>query len=172
MSEISRMLEVVRRTMESQSYENFMDRHNIRSAPILTVTDAEIAGSIADRIEDRIRDKVVVEIGGGIGLLSLYMAAIARRVYCIEANPMWAASFTHLLLEMKPKNLSYIFGAADEFVGCINADVAVVCTHSDVAGMMAVGAQLAKGVIDVYGEIIEANPQEFDPVARKLRPYA
>ncbi|MGY4617637.1 putative RNA methylase [Bradyrhizobium sp. USDA 4472] len=170
MSEISQMLEAVRRTVESsQAYESYAERHNIGSAANLTVTDAEIAASIAASIEDRIRNKVVVEIGGGIGLLSLYMAAIARRVYCIEANPMWAASFTHLLIEMKPKNLSYLFGAADEFVGCIAADVAVICTHSDVAGMVAIGTQLAKEAIDVYGEMIEANPSAFDRLARKLR---
>jgi hypothetical protein len=29
--------------------------------------------------------------------------------------------------------MSYLFGASDEFVGGIRGDVAVVCTHSDVA---------------------------------------
>jgi predicted RNA methylase len=172
MSEVNRMLDTVRRTLESsQAYESYSERHNIRSATILTVTDAEIAASITGRIEDPVRDKVVVEIGGEIGLLSLYMGAVASRVYCIEANPVWAASFTHLLLEMKPKNVSYIFGAADQFVGSIKADVAVICTHSDVVGMKATGGQLAKEVIDVSGELIDANPQGFGPVARELRQF-
>ena len=173
MSDISKMFEEIRKNLDaSASYASFAERHNIRSAAILTVTDAEVAASITERLEDRIRNKVVVEIGGGLGLLSLYMGTVARRVYCIEANPMWALTFTQLLLEVKPKNVSFLFGAADEFLDLVKADVAVICTHSDVQGMKAVGRQLAKEAIDVYGEMIEANPQAFDPLTRRLRSLA
>jgi predicted RNA methylase len=136
------------------------------------VTDAEIAASIAELLAPRIAGKTVVDIGGGLGLLSLYMGTLARRVYCIEANPMWAMVFTEIFLGMKPKHVSYIFGAADEFVGCIKADVAVICTHSDVEGLKLAGRQLALEVIDVYGEMIETNPKAFDPLARQMRPFA
>ncbi|OSI24888.1 hypothetical protein BST65_17150 [Bradyrhizobium canariense] len=164
------MLEQIRRTLDaSATYANYAERHNIRSAPMLTVTQAEVAASIADRLEDRIRGKTVVEIGGGIGLLSLYLGAVAKRVYCIEANPMWAMIFTELLMEMKPKHVSYLFGAADEFVGEIRGDVAIICSHSDVAGMQLIGRQFAGEVIDVYGDMIAANPLAFDPLARSLR---
>lgn len=117
----------------------------------------------------QIAGKTAVEIGGGIGLLALHMGHIAKRVYCIEANPMWSWCFASVLLQSKPKNVSFLFGAADEFVGAIKADVAVFCTHSDVTGMGLVAAQFAPVVIDVYGELIAGNPEGFDRTARELR---
>ena len=149
----------------------FSDRHNIRSAPVLTVVDDELAGLITAHLSPRIEGKTVVEIGGGIGLLSLHMASVAKRVYCIEANPFWSLSFVQLFLERKPKNLSFIFGAADELVGCIKADIAIVCTHSDVEGMTLIGRQFAPSVLDVYGELVDANPGAFDAFARQARRF-
>jgi predicted RNA methylase len=153
----------------SESSMAYSERHNINSAAILTVIDDETAGLLAEHIEERIAGKTVVEIGGGIGLFALHLGTIAKRVYCIEANPMWSWTFARVLLEKKPKNVSFLFGTADEFVGAIKADVAVYCTHSDVDGMRLVAAQFAPTVIDVYGEIIASNPDGFDPVAVKLR---
>lgn len=157
---------------ESTSYERFAERHNIRALPRLTVTDFEMAATIADRLAPRIQGKTVVEIGGGIGMLSVAMGAIAQRVYCIEANPLWSMTFAQFLLEKKPRNVSFLCGAADEFLGCIKGDVAVICTNSDVAGMKLIGAQFAKTVIDVYGEMIEENPEAFDLRVRSVRPFA
>lgn len=153
----------------SQAYSAFAERHNIRSAPNLTVIEVETAELICERLSPRIAGKTVVEIGGGIGILSLAMASVARRVYCIEANPRWAATWTEILVEKKPKNMNYLFGAADEFVGCIRGDVAVICTHSDVQGLKLVGRQFAPQVVDVYGELIEENPAAFDALASRLR---
>jgi predicted RNA methylase len=149
----------------------FSERHNINSAAVLTVIDDEAAATIAEYLAPRIEGKTVVEIGGGIGLLSLHMARLARRVYCIEANPMWSWTFAQVLLQSKPKNASFLFGSADEFVGCIKADIAIVCTHSDVQGMKLVAQQFAPVVVDVYGEVIEANPAAFDPFAREARNF-
>jgi hypothetical protein len=157
---------------EPTPLERFAERHNIRAAPNLTVTDFETAVMIADRLAPRIEGKIVVEIGGGIGMLSVAMGAIAKRVYCIEANPIWSMTFAQFLLERKPKNVSFLCGAADEFLGCIRGDVATICTHSDVAGMKLVGAQFAPTVIDVYGEMTDANPEGFDPWARSARALA
>jgi hypothetical protein len=156
---------------EPTSYERFAERHNIRALPRLTVTDFEMAAAIADRLAPRIQGKTVVEIGGGIGMLSVAMGAIAQRVYCIEANPLWSMTFAQFLLEKKPRNVSFLCGAADEFLGCIKGDVAVICTHSDVQGMRLVGAQFASQVIDVYGEMIDENPQAFDPWVVAARPF-
>lgn len=147
----------------------FSARHGIAAAPNLTVTDEEIANLIVERLEPRIAGKIVVEIGGGIGLLALHMAMVARRVYCIEANPMWSLAFAELLLKRKPKNLSYLFGAADEFVGAIRGDVAIVCTHSGLSTMMSTAKQFAPVVVDFYGELVEANPEAFDPMASQAR---
>jgi hypothetical protein len=156
-------------TESSSAYSSFAQRHGIKSAPYLTVTDYETAALIAERLEPRISDKIVVEIGGGIGLLALAMGVVARRVYCIEANPMWSMTSAGLLLRTKPKNVSFLFGAADQFIGFIRADVGVVCTHSDVSGMMELAGQFAPETIDVYGEMIAENPGAFDTWARSAR---
>lgn len=84
---------------------------------------------------------------------------------------MWSWTFAQVLLQSKPKNASFLFGSADEFVGCIKADIAIVCTHSDVQGMKLVAQQFAPVVVDVYGEVIEANPAAFDPFAREARNF-
>ena len=132
----------------------------------MTVTEDEMAALITESLAPRIEGKTVIEIGGGIGLLALHMGLIAKRVYCIEANPIWASCFLAALLANKPKNVSYLFGAADEFAGQIKGDVALFCTHSGVEGMKAAASQFAPVVIDVYGELIASNPEKFDKLAR------
>ena len=153
----------------SEASQAYSERHGIRSAACLTVTDDEMAHAIAVRLAPRIEGKTVVEIGGGIGLLSLHMGRIAKRVYCIEANPVWSSCFIVALLHEKPRNVSFLLGAADEFVGTIKGDVAVYCTHSDVAGMGLVAAQFAPVVIDVHGEVLAKCPERFDAVVLALR---
>jgi hypothetical protein len=153
----------------SETGDAYERRHGIRSKPTLTVISDEIAAAIAERLEPRIRGKVVIDVGGGTGLLGCHLAAIARRVFVIEAHPLWAAAWIDLYHEKKPRNLSYLFGAATEFVGIVKADVGLVVTHSDLANMMAIAGQLALETIDVYGEIIDANPEGFDPWAREAR---
>lgn len=155
----------------SEVAEAYSDRHGIRSAAILTVTDDETADLIAERLAPRIEGKTVVEIGGGIGLLALHMGMIAKRVYCIEANPMWSWVFATMLHAAKPQNVSYLFGAADEFVNLIRGDVAIFCTHSGVSDMHAIASQFAPVVIDVYGELIRDAPESFDAQARELREF-
>ena len=170
MSDNRRMLSEMNEIMRmSAAYSAFAERHNIRSETILTVVEDETAELLCERLAPRIAGKTVVEIGGGIGSLALAMASVARRVYCIEANPIWSFLFAQTFQERKPKHVSFLFGAADEFVGCIRADVAVICTYSDVEGMKLIGKQFAPVVIDVYGDLIAANPDAFDPDARQAR---
>ncbi len=167
---LNEMLAEVYNTMEgSETSMAYSERHNINAASVLTVYDDSTAQAINAYLEPRIEGKTVIEIGGGIGLLSLHMGMIAKRVYCIEANPMWSWTFAEVLLKQKPRNVSFLFGAADEFIGTIRGDVAVYCTHSDVQGMGLVAAQFAPSVIDVYGEVIAADPSKFDETARMLR---
>lgn len=141
----------------SEEMEAYSQRHGIDAAAILTVYDDEVAGLIAETLAPRIEGKTVVEIGGGIGLLAMHLGQYARRVYCIEANPMWSWTFALLLLRHKPVNVSYLFGSAQEFVGKITGDVALFCTHSDAAGMNIVGRGFAPEVIDVYRESVIAQ---------------
>lgn len=172
MGELTDMLGDIYNEMEgSDSSISYSERHNIQSAAVLTMTDDETAGLMAEYLAPQIEGKTVVEIGGGIGILALHMGHIAKRVYCIEANPMWSLTFCHLLLREKPKNVSFLFGSADEFVGCIKADVALFLTHSGIESMAMVSAQFAPKVIDVYSEMIAANPDGFDPIARELRKF-
>lgn len=157
-------------TMEgSEVLMDYSDRHGINSAAVLTVTDDNHAMLIAERLRPRIEGKTVIEIGGGIGLLACHLGMVAKRVYCIEANPIWSWLFVEQLMKVKPKNVSFMFGAADEFLGHVRGDVAVYCTHSDVTGMGLVASQFAPVVIDVYGELIAMAPEHFDPLARTLR---
>ena len=93
--------------------DHYATRHAIKTAPNLTIRDDEIAHLTASYMHDRIAGKTVVEIGGGLGLLALHLGFSAQRVFCIEANPIWAATFTETLLQHKPKNVSYLFGSAD-----------------------------------------------------------
>jgi hypothetical protein len=148
----------------------FADRHSIVAASVLTVCDDDLAAGIASMVGPRIEGRTVVEIGGGIGLLACHLAGYAKRVYCIEANPLWSSVFVRMLFARKPKNLSYLFGAASEFAGQFNADVALFCTHSGIESMTAAGHLFAPLVVDVYGEMIAAAPENYDPMARLLRP--
>lgn len=168
--EISEMLGAVYNEMEgSEVSERYSERHGIASAAVLTVYDDEAADLVANYLGPRIAGKTVIEIGGGIGLLALHMGMIAKRVYCIEANPMWSMIFANVLLEQKPKNVSFLFGSADEFLGNFRADVAVICTHSGVQNMKLAASQFAPEVIDVYGELIGSDPGKFDQLAVALR---
>jgi hypothetical protein len=150
----------------------YADRHNIQSAAILTVCDDKLAAGLAQMLAPRIEGKTVIEIGGGIGLLAFHLGVYAKRVFCIEASPVWGATFIELLYSAKPKNVSYLFGAADEFAGQIRGDVALFASHSGLDAMKAAGRLFAPLVIDIYGEMIADNPDGFDPLARRLRPYA
>ncbi len=169
-TDVGAMLNDTYEAMEgSETAEAYSRRHGIASAAVLTVYNDETAATIAEHLAPRIAGKVVVEIGGGLGLLALHLGDHAKRVYCIEANPAWATAFLSALYTVKPKNVSYLFGAADEFAGVLRADVALFCTHSGVASMRAAAAMFAPEVIDVYGELIAANPSAFDPLASALR---
>lgn len=168
--ELGKMLDFIYSRMEgSEESERYSERHGIKSAAILTVADDETADLIATHLAPRIEGRVVVEIGGGIGLLACHLARYAKRVYCIEANPMWSWTFATVLLREKPKNLSYLFGAADEFVGRIRGNVALFCTHSGKKDMLRAGERFADTVIDVYGDIIALDPERHDEFARTMR---
>lgn len=143
----------------SEMAVDYSDRHGIGSLAILTVTNNEKAELVAGHLAERVRGKVVVEIGGGIGLLAFHLAEYAERVFVIEANPCWPSVYVAFLHLKKPKNVTFIFSAADEMDGHLFADVAIFCTHSDADGMRKAGLMLAPEVIDVYGEVIESTPQ-------------
>jgi len=157
---------------ESELVDDHTRRHAVLSQSVLTVIDDETADMIASHVAARIEGKTVIEIGGGIGLLAFHLGQYAKRVWCIEANPAWMGVFVGCLFAGKPKNVSYLFGSAEEFAGTIKGDVAIFCTHSGVNDMRRIGKRFAPEVIDVYGELIAASPEKFDRLATLLRPYA
>lgn len=135
-------------------------RHGVKSAAILTIFEPERAEQVAAWLCPRIHGKTVVEIGAGIGLLAMALAVdCAARVYAIEAQPSWTWVYVQHLHAKKPKNLTFIFAAADEMAGQIRADVALFLTQSDREGMRRAGLLFAPEVIDVWAEL-EAPAKE------------
>lgn len=152
---LDRDMGAIYRSLEGNAAaDEYGRRHGIKSAAILTITDDETAALVAEHLAERVRGKVVVEIGGGIGLLALHLSQYVERVFVIEAEPAWTMLALAYFYAKKPKNVTFIFGAADEMAGQIKADVSYFCTHSAANEMSRLGAMFAPTVIDVYGEIV------------------
>lgn len=137
----------------NEMVEEYHDRHGTESAGILTVYDDERASLIVEHLRERIAGKVVIEVGGGIGLLACHLAEVADRVICFEVDPAWCSSFVMALYAKKPANLTFVFGRAQELVGMVRGDVAIFCTHSGHDSLTEIAGQFAPEVIDVYGEL-------------------
>lgn len=134
---------------------DYMDRHEVDSMLILTVASYYAAQGEVQKLLPHIEGKTVVEIGAGVGMLALQMARYAKHVWAIESDPAWSWIFTKHLYELKPPNLTWIFGRAQDLVGVLHADVAVVYTRSNVKGMGAIAKQMAP-------ELIRGPLVEFD----------
>lgn len=147
--------------------EAYHRRHGTESAVILTNYDDEHTALVAAHLRERIAGKVVVEIGAGIGLLACHLAMDARRVYAIEVDPAWSASFVWCLYQHKPANLTFIFGKAEE-APPLCADVALFCTHSGRDSLYRAASRFAPLVIDVYAELMKDNEQwkQVEPLTR------
>jgi len=134
----------------SQAVEDFHKRHMTASCGVLTVYDKKKVNFLVSLLAPEIRDKTVVEIGAGVGLLAIGMATIAKQVFAIESDPAWSWAFTKVLYEIKPPNLTFIFGKAETMIGKLKADVAIILTRSGHKEMQKVAQDLASKVIDVY----------------------
>ncbi len=131
----------------SADAQAYSEQNGIGSLNILTISSYFNALQEIHALWRKIKGLTVVEIGAGVGMLAIQMAKFAKRVYAIEADPAWSWVFTQQLYRIKPPNLTFIFGRAQELVGLIHADVAVVYTRSDVAGMREMASQFAPEVI-------------------------
>ena len=105
-------------------------RVDVESKHFLTVTRPEDAIWIIAKLGERLIDKTVVEIGAGVGVFAMQAAAIAKHVYAIEADPAWSWTFVRDLYQKKPRNLTWILDCAENLVGIIRADLAIVITGS------------------------------------------
>lgn len=131
----------------SREAQNYHDRHGIESLGVLTVGSVSEAKDACAPFVDAIRGKTVVEIGAGVGLLSMEIALHAAKVFAIEADPAWTFAYIGFLHRQKPKNLTWIFGSADEVADTIRADVAVIRTRSGVRSMVALGERMAETIV-------------------------
>lgn len=136
----------------SKAAEEFHKRHMTPSCGVITVYDTSKCQQIVTKIASRIAGKIVIEVGAGLGLLSIAMATIAKQVYAIEVDPAWSWGFTEVLYDVKPPNLTFIFGKAETMIDILYGDVAVIVTRSGHVEMQAVAHKLANDVIDVYLE--------------------
>lgn len=141
---------------DSRMVGEYHERHGTESALILTNYEDEHAALVTGYLEDRIAGKVVVEVGAGIGLLACHLATVARRVYAIDVDPGWTAIFLGCLYHQKPRNLTFIFGLAEE-APPFAADVAIFCAHSGQEALYRAGLRFAPVVIDVYAELLAAK---------------
>lgn len=61
--------------------------------------------------------------------------------------------YVHILYEKKPRNLTYIFGDAEQ-LAMFRVDVALFCTHSGHDSLARISRLFAPEVIDVYAELV------------------
>ena len=134
----------------NEDVENFMRRHNISSLGILTICEPEKATRAVKMFGNSLKNKVVVEIGAGVGLAAIEIAKVAKHVYAIEAAPAWSWLFTKHLYQNKPTNLTWIFGNAEDMIGKIKADTAIIFTHSDTYNLRKLGLSFAPKSILAY----------------------
>lgn len=153
----------------SEAYRAYRKRHGIEAANILSVIGEPIVDGVMARLGPEISGKVVVEIGAGTGLLGVRMGELAKRVFCIEANPLWGYAFVHDLIASKPKNVSFLLGAAEEFEGIVEGNVAVFCAHIGVGSLARIAGKFAPRVIDVYGELFGRDAEAAEAGVAMLR---
>ena len=82
--------------------------------------------------------------------LAFYLCTWVTTPHGVTASKPIQCGHQHLLksyLIKKPRNVSYLFGAVDEFVGVVKGDVAVICTRSDVEGMKLIAQQFAPNLV-------------------------
>lgn len=138
-----------------EAAEEFHRKHMTPSLGTITVHDAEQVKKILYPILTKIDNKVVIEIGAGVGLLACATAKIAKLVYAIEVDPAWSWGFTKILYDIKPPNLTWIFGKAENMIGVLKGDIALIVTRSGHEQMKAIGKLLANEVIDVYEDYVK-----------------
>ncbi len=156
----------------SEIMEQYHARHDTLSMLILTIGSAYAATREVDQFWRNIKGKTVIEIGAGAGFLALEMAKFAKQVYAIEVDPSWSAVFTEHLYEIKPPNLTWIFGKAQTVAPFLRGDVAVVFTRSDRKGMEAIARQMCPTLIAGpnlrFDERFEDIPREILEAAQKI----
>lgn len=133
----------------------FNRREDIKTSHIATIVRPENTRWIVERLQakhERLDDMTVVEIGAGIGYLAVDLAHVAKRVFAIEADPLFSRAFGTKLYDEKPSNLTWIFGTATlEMATWVpKADLVVIVTGSDEVRLRKLGEQFAL----MYGDVV------------------
>ncbi len=118
-------------TLEAPDQVEYDKRIGLRSKKFLTIIRPSDAVWIVKRVAAAIAGKVVVEVGAGVGVMATALAAHAKHVFAIEADPMWSWTFARHMYQTKPANLTYILDNAENLLGVLKADVAICVTGSD-----------------------------------------
>lgn len=139
------------RDLVSKYHDQFKGNYEL----ILTIFNQEVAKAEVESFKDAIRDKTVVEIGAGIGLLSLEMAKYAKTVYAFELDPAWSWIFIKRYLYNKPDNLHFIFGDAEQFKDLIKSDVVVIYACQDIDHFLEIAEGFDPEIIIFNGDVYE-----------------
>jgi hypothetical protein len=131
---------------------DYHDRHGTPALNVLTITSEDEARRAVEPWIDEIAGKRVIEVGSGIGLLSLEMAKHAATVIAIEADVAWSWVFVKHLYQHKPPNLSWWFGNADQATPFVRGDIAVIRSYSGLRRMIAVADQMCPRVLLSFDE--------------------
>lgn len=134
-------------TLEAPDQCAYDARMGLTSKKYLTMIRPSDARWIIDRVREQIAGKVVVELGAGIGVMAIALAAHAKRVFAIEVDPMWSWAFSRFLYREKPANLTFVLDRAENLVDVIRADVALVVTGSAEVELRALAERFAPVVI-------------------------
>lgn len=141
--------------------QDFVDRCGITSLGVLTILSQSDARATVLKFWTSILGKRVVEIGSGVGYLALEMARVAKSVVAIENDPSWSWIFTKFLYRQKPLNLTWIFGHSGSIE--LSADVAVICSRSGLAEMIAEARRLAPVIVLIScAEVLVCDREDTD----------
>jgi protein-L-isoaspartate O-methyltransferase len=132
----------------------YQERVGVKAAHIATIVSDKNATWMMAKMLPRIAGKVVVEIGAGLGVLAVEMARHAFRVFAIDSDPQFTASFANALYLTRPPNLTWIFDTAEGVIesglaAAMKADVAVVVTGSDEVGLCKLAQAFVREPSDV-----------------------
>ena len=141
--------------------EDYCAIRQVHGASILTICKPSQVEAAYHQVRERIKGKKVVEIGAGVGLLSLAMAErAAKSVLAIEPSPWWSGVYMDCVAPAAPPNLHWFQGTAEDWMGLCPPhihsgtyfDVAVCCTLSEPEQFRALGQSLALETIMVHQE--------------------
>lgn len=134
----------------------FNKRSGIRTTHIATMVHHVNTVWILRRLEQQfqnLKDMTVIEIGAGVGVFAVNLAERCKRVFAIEADPLFSREFAVRLYADKPSNLTWVFDVAVPEMAARNggwlprADLVLVLTGSDEENLRDLAEQFGDAVV-------------------------